>query len=208
MQLLERIDEARERWNVLRHPFYVRWERGELLREELAFYAGEYRHAVVALAGAAASSGDEGHAREEREHVSLWDDFAAALDAPAAREPLPQTRECVEAWSPEDELEALAVLSAVEAAQPAISETKLRGLVDHYGFEPGTPGTRYFELHAERDVEHAREARAWLAERAAARGRGPARRGRGAAGAPGELDLARRGRVRFRRLRNVRRDFA
>ena len=59
------------------------------------------------------------------------------------------------------------MLSAVEASQPAISETKLRGLVDHYGFEPGTPGTRYFELHAERDVEHAREARAWLAERAA-----------------------------------------
>jgi pyrroloquinoline-quinone synthase len=167
MQLLERIDEARERWNVLRHPFYVRWERGELSRDELAFYAGEYRHAVVALAGAAASSGDAAHAREEREHVSLWDDFAAALDAPAARDPLPQTRECAEAWSPEDELEALAVLSAVEAAQPAISETKLCGLVDHYGFEPGTPGTRYFELHAERDVEHAREARAWLCERAA-----------------------------------------
>jgi len=166
MELLERIDEARERWNVLRHPFYVRWERGELSRDELAFYAGEYRHAVVALAEAAAASGDAGHAREEREHVSLWDDFAAALDAPAARDPLPQTRECAEAWSPEDELEALAVLSAVEASQPAISETKLRGLVDHYGFEPGTPGTRYFELHAERDVEHAREARTALLERA------------------------------------------
>jgi pyrroloquinoline-quinone synthase len=168
MQLLKRIDEARERWNVLRHPFYVRWERGELSRDELAFYAGEYRHAVVALAGAAASSGDEGHAREEREHVALWDDFAAALEAPVARDPLPHTRECAEAWSPEDELEALAVLAAVEASQPAISETKLRGLVDHYGFEPGTPGTRYFELHAERDVEHAREARAWLAGRATA----------------------------------------
>jgi pyrroloquinoline-quinone synthase len=167
MQLLDRIDEARERWNVLRHPFYVRWERGELSRDELAFYAGEYRHAVVALAGAAASSGDADHAREEHEHVSLWDDFAAALDAPVARDPLPQTRDCAGAWSPGDELEALAVLSAVEAAQPAISETKLRGLVDHYGFEPGTTGTRYFELHAERDVEHAREARAALIERAA-----------------------------------------
>jgi pyrroloquinoline-quinone synthase len=182
MQLLDRIDEARERWNVLRHPFYVRWERGELSRDELAFYAGEYRHAVVALAGAAASSGDEGHAREEREHVSLWDDFAAALDAPAGREPLPQTRECAEAWSPEDELEALAVLSAIEASQPAISETKLRGLVDHYGFEAGTPGTRYFELHSERDVEHAREARAWLAERA-----GPEDGGRLAAAAEAAL---------------------
>jgi pyrroloquinoline-quinone synthase len=167
MQLLERIDEARERWNVLRHPFYVRWERGELSREELGFYAGEYRHAVVALAQAAAASRDEPHAREEREHVALWDDFAAALAAPTVREPLAETETCADAWSPEDELEALAVLSAVEAARPAISETKLRGLVDHYGFQAGTPGTRYFELHAERDVEHAREARAALLERAA-----------------------------------------
>jgi pyrroloquinoline-quinone synthase len=168
MELLERIDRARERWNVLRHPFYVRWERGELTRDELAFYAGEYRHAVVALADAAAASGDDEHAAEERDHVALWDAFAAAVGAGPAREPLARTRECADAWSPEDELEALAVLSAVEAAQPAISETKLRGLVDHYGFEAGTSATRYFELHAERDVEHAREARTALLERSSA----------------------------------------
>src|SRR6476646_10054992 len=53
MNLIERIDEARARWNVLDHPFYLRWERGDLTREDLAFYAGEYRHAVVALAVAA-----------------------------------------------------------------------------------------------------------------------------------------------------------
>ena len=35
MELFERIQEAQERWNVLRHPFYVRWEEGELTREEL-----------------------------------------------------------------------------------------------------------------------------------------------------------------------------
>ena len=52
MNLIERIDEARTRWNVLDHPFYLRWERGELSRDDLAFYAGEYRHAVVALADA------------------------------------------------------------------------------------------------------------------------------------------------------------
>ena len=69
MDLCERIDEARERWNVLRHPFYTRWERGELTRDELVFYAGEYRHPVVALAETAAAAGDAEHAREEAEHV-------------------------------------------------------------------------------------------------------------------------------------------
>jgi pyrroloquinoline-quinone synthase len=168
MELFDRIDAARARWNVLAHPFYVRWERGELGQDELAAYAGEYRHAVVALARAAAASGDAEHAREEAEHVSLWDEFAAALDAPLDREPTAETRACGEAWSPDERLEALAVLYAVESAQPDISRTKLRGLVNHYGFEADAPGARYFVVHADRDVEHAREARAALVEAGAA----------------------------------------
>jgi len=164
MNLVDRIDAARERWDVLRHPFYTRWERGELTREELAFYAGEYRHAVLALAEAAAAAGDAEHAREEAEHVALWDDFANALEAPLDRGPTAETSGCAEAWARPDRLEALAVLYAVESAQPAIAETKLRGLVEHYGFSPDGQGTEYFTVHAERDKEHAQAARAALRE--------------------------------------------
>lgn len=155
MNLIERIDEAQGRWNILDHPFYVRWERGELTRDELAFYAGEYRHAVVALADAAAIGGDPEHADEEKSHIALWDDFAAALDAPLDREPTTTTRECADAWRAEDSLEARAVLYAVESGQPDVSRTKLAGLVEHYGFSTGSESTEYFELHAERDHEHA-----------------------------------------------------
>jgi pyrroloquinoline-quinone synthase len=160
MRLVDRIDDARSRWDVLRHPFYTRWERGELTRSKLAFYAGEYRHAVTALADAAAAAGDVEHAHEEAQHVGLWDAFAAALEAPLDREPTPETAACAEAWGRADRLEALAVLYAVESSQPAISETKLRGLVTHYGFAPDGAGTEYFALHAERDKEHARAAKA------------------------------------------------
>jgi pyrroloquinoline-quinone synthase len=163
MELIDRIDEARERWDVLKHPFYVRWERGELTRDELAHYAGEYRHAVVALARAAEAAGDPKHAREEADHIGLWDDFAAALDAPLDRAPAAATRACADAWARDDGLEALAVLYAIESAQPAIAETKLRGLVEHYGFAEG-PATEYFALHAKRDIEHAAEARDALVE--------------------------------------------
>jgi pyrroloquinoline-quinone synthase len=155
MNLIERIDEARTRWNVLDHPFYLRWERGELSRDDLAFYAGEYRHAVVALAETAAAGGDAEHAAEESAHIDLWDGFAAALGAVLDREPTYETRECAAAWRAEDTLEARAVLYAVESAQPAISQTKLTGLVDHYGFTAGSKATEYFELHADRDHEHA-----------------------------------------------------
>jgi pyrroloquinoline-quinone synthase len=155
MNLIERIDEARTRWNVLDHPFYLRWERGDLSRDDLAYYAGEYRHAVVALADAATAGGDAEHAAEEAAHIDLWDDFAKALEAPLDREPSAETRECANAWRPEESLEARAVLYAVESGQPAISQTKLTGLVDHYGFTPGSKGTEYFELHSARDHEHA-----------------------------------------------------
>lgn len=166
MNLIERIDEARTRWNVLDHPFYLRWERGELSRENLAYYAGEYRHAVVALADAAAVGGDAEHAAEEAGHVDLWDDFAAALDAALDREPSIETRECAAAWRPEDSLAARAVLYAVESGQPAISQTKLTGLVDHYGFTVGSKATEYFELHSDRDHEHAAASAAVLRESA------------------------------------------
>jgi pyrroloquinoline-quinone synthase len=155
MNVIERIDEARTRWNVLDHPFYLRWERGELSRENLALYAGEYRHAVVALADAAAAGGDPEHAAEEAAHVELWDEFARALDAPIDREPSSETRECAAAWRAENALEARAVLYAVESGQPGISRTKLTGLLDHYGFTAGSKATEYFELHSDRDHEHA-----------------------------------------------------
>ena len=162
MNLIERLDEARSRWNGLDHPFYRRWESGELTRGELAFYAGEYRHAVVALADAAAATGDHDHAEEETAHVTLWDDFAAALDAPLDREPAAGTRACAEAWRRHDPLSARAVLYAIEAGQPDVSRTKLAGLVEHYGFASSSAGTAYFSLHAERDHEHAAASRAVL----------------------------------------------
>jgi pyrroloquinoline-quinone synthase len=155
MNLIERIDEARGHWNVLEHPFYLRWESGELTRTELAYYAGEYRHAVLALADAADAGGDSEHAAEEAGHVALWDDFAAALDAPLDRSPNAETLDCATAWRRNEPLEARAVLYAIESGQPDISRTKLEGLVRHYGFTPATEETAYFEIHSSRDHDHA-----------------------------------------------------
>jgi pyrroloquinoline-quinone synthase len=170
MELIARIDEARARWNVLDHPFYRRWERGELTREELGYYAGQYRHAVVALADAASTAapvaGPE-HAAEERAHVAMWDDFAAELGVVGAQTPNAATAECAGAWTAaSDELEALAILYAVESGQPGVSRTKLEGLAAHYGIEAESPAAAYFALHAERDVEHAAESRSLLEQRA------------------------------------------
>ena len=167
MELIERLDEVRARWNLLDHPFYKRWSCGELSRDELAHYAGEYRHAVVALAETAVKSGNPEHAREEAEHVELWDEFAAAFDADINRAPSSETAECVATWTaPGNRQEALAVMYAIEAGQPAVSQAKLDGLAEHYGVARNERGAAYFALHAELDHEHAAESRRALAAEA------------------------------------------
>jgi pyrroloquinoline-quinone synthase len=193
MDVLAQLDEARAAIDVLEHPFYQRWSAGELSAGELDLYAGEYRHAVVALADASALAAEharaqsastpqaagraEGlrrHAEEEAAHVALWEQFERAAAAAshvsasgaqsAAGAELEQTSICVKAWTAgESLLEHLAVLYAIEAGQPAISATKIRGLTEHYGFSAEGPATEYFRVHELRDVEHARDARELIA---------------------------------------------
>jgi len=179
MAFWERIDEARERWDVLRHPFYRRWSAGELTLDELGLYAGQYRHAVVALAGAsdaAARLADPAsrpvllaHAAEERAHVALWDGFGRAVGAKADAPALAGTKSCAGAWAGSEErgfLATLVALYAIEAGQPAISETKRAGLLEHYGMLEGS-ATAYFDVHAVRDHQHAAEGRELIAQRLA-----------------------------------------
>jgi len=177
MDFFDRLEPLRERWNVLEHPFYQRWSEGTLERDELSFYAGEYRHAVVALAeavdAAARASEPEAqvalfeHATEEAEHVELWDGFAEALHADINREPLPETAACHAAWTAgRDDLENMVAAFTIESGQPAIAATKLTGLRERYGFEDG-PATAYFVQHSERDHEHAAQMRGMIEERLA-----------------------------------------
>jgi pyrroloquinoline-quinone synthase len=149
MDVIASLDEIRAAINVLEHPFYERWSAGELTAGELSCYAGEYRLAVRALAEASRLAADKSgpaqlatlraHAREEADHVELWEQFASAAGAgPASGADgdgeLAQTRACASAWTAgEHVLDHLAVLYAIEASQPQVSETKLEGLCAHYG---------------------------------------------------------------------------
>jgi pyrroloquinoline-quinone synthase len=173
-----RLEQVRSEWNVLEHPFYQRWSDGDLTREELAFYAGQYRHAVVALADASTSAAAkaelsirpelEQHAAEETSHISLWDEFASIVGGDAGAAAEPETAACAETWAgaERDTLAQLVAMYAIESGQPAISETKRAGLIERYGFSDG-PATAYFTLHAQLDHEHAAAERALIEERLA-----------------------------------------
>jgi pyrroloquinoline-quinone synthase len=165
----ERIEESRARHNVLEHPFYVRWSAGELSREELARYAGQYRHATEALARLCSQTAEAApeehrdeiaaHAAEEEGHVGLWDDFVEAAGGEIGAEPTPETAECVTAWTaPEGYLEQLARMYAIESGQPEIARVKREGLRRFYGID-GERGSEYFKVHEEADHAHAEESR-------------------------------------------------
>jgi pyrroloquinoline-quinone synthase len=168
----QRIEQARARWNVLEHPFYQRWSAGDLSREELAEYSGQYRHATAAIARLSASVAESApdderaelrrHAEEEAGHIALWDGFVEAIGGDVAVAPTPETKACVDAWTASDDrLSQLVRLYSIESGQPAISKTKRQGLAEHYGIGDGT-GNEYFRVHEEADVDHAAEGRSLI----------------------------------------------
>jgi pyrroloquinoline-quinone synthase len=170
----ERIEESRARHNVLEHPFYVRWSGGELTTQELARYAGQYRHATEALArlcGQTAETAPDAHrdelaahAAEEEAHVGLWDDFVEAAGGEIGAEPTPETADCVSTWTVADGyLARLARLYAIESGQPEISRVKRDGLARFYGIDAG-PGSEYFRVHENADHAHAQQSRRLIEE--------------------------------------------
>ncbi len=170
----DRIERSRAEHNVLQHPFYQRWSAGELSADELARYAGQYRHATEAIArlcDEAAETAPEAHreelarhAAEEEEHVGLWDSFIEAAGGEIGAEPTPETTECIRTWTaPEGYLASLARLYAIESGQPEISRIKREGLARFYGINGGE-GSGYFQVHEREDVAHAEESRSLIEE--------------------------------------------
>ena len=95
-----RFEERVAPFNLLQHPFYQAWSKGELTREDLREYAAEYWHHVSAFPtylSALHSRLPDGEARREvlrnlaeeegvdsataRPHSDLWMDFATGMGA-------------------------------------------------------------------------------------------------------------------------------
>jgi pyrroloquinoline-quinone synthase len=168
--------EARRTHRLLEHPFYQAWQAGTLSEDDLAFYSTQYWRQVEAFPSYLEDVSDrlepgrardivEANLRDEKDddHPGLWLDFVAALgvkrDEVRASAPERETKECVatflQACAQADLPYALGMLYGYESQTPEVAETKVSGLKEHYGIEG--PAARYFALHGELDVEHARE---------------------------------------------------
>jgi pyrroloquinoline-quinone synthase len=172
------LDARIARYDLLQHPFYQAWSKGELTRGELREYASEYWHHVSAfptyLSALHARLDDaplrrtvlENLADEEglpagRPHSDLWMDFAAGMGADDAavrdRALQPETAALIahfRAAMQAAPASALAALYTYESRVPAIACTKAEGLKQHYAADMAT--SRYFALHQVADVYHAK----------------------------------------------------
>lgn len=184
--ILHAIDERVARQHLLDHPFYQAWSRGELTLDALRDYAAQYYHHVAAfptyLSGVHTQTENAAIRRhilsnlmdEEAgtpNHPELWLQFAESLGV--SRDQIRQTAQ----WDATRKLidtfrnccgtrgtaVGLAALYAYESQIPAVSEKKIEGLKQFYGFT-NPEGYRYFTVHVEADREHAAVEAAQIAQ--------------------------------------------
>jgi pyrroloquinoline quinone (PQQ) biosynthesis protein C len=157
---------------LLTHPFYRRWEAGELSLGELANYSSQYRHFEASLPGLLrdlegqlAQAGSEEAAAIVAQnledelgnpcsHLELFDRFATAVGGTAAHATT-ATATLTSTYTElvtESAVAGLAGLAAYETQASAIARTKAEGLRFRYAIEE--QGTSFWDVHAAMEVEH------------------------------------------------------
>lgn len=168
----DRIETELADIRLLDSPFYRRWQAGELHPAELREYAEQYRHFEAALPGvladirAALPEGDaadfiaDNQADETGEtgtaHLDLFSSFleasggsADAVASPATAALLNSYRDAVGAGA----AAGIAGLIAYESQAAGIAASKGDGLRQSYGYD--AEGTRFWDVHAALDTDHA-----------------------------------------------------
>jgi pyrroloquinoline-quinone synthase len=181
---VDSIDRQIAARHLLTHPFYLAWTRGELSMAALADYARQYYHHVAAfptyLSAVHARCDDQPTRRQlldnlvdeeagSPNHPELWLQFAKGLGV--SKEDIQSSQK----WDETSNLigtfravcsegttaEGLAALYAYESQIPAVSESKIKGLVENYQMTAPSD-YQYFTVHIEADREHAAAERAML----------------------------------------------
>jgi pyrroloquinoline-quinone synthase len=183
------LDSKIAKFDLLCHPFYVAWSKGELTRADLKMYATEYyRHIEVfpeyleALEArlpegktrtvVAENREDElgAMAADKRSHSDLWLDFAEGMGANveevkshasmnAVANLIEKFRNVAKQGST---LESLVSFYAYESQIPRVAKEKAIGLKKMYGASPAT--YKYFSVHATADIEHTKDWRELISE--------------------------------------------
>ena len=163
------LDTALEGRRLLDHPFYRRWENGELQEGELQHYAEQYRffeanlplflaELASRLPEGAALEAVRANLRDEvaaPSHLDLFESFASFYNA-ADVAISPAMRNLIGAYDAvlsESDAAAIAGLLAYEAQGAGIADTKAEGLRVHYGADASA--TSFWDVHGTLEADHA-----------------------------------------------------
>lgn len=169
------IDEMIKARSILKHSFYVAWNKGDLTHDQLATYATmyyphvlafpnhlyeAYRNAKNPLVRAELKQNYVEETSVPKHHASLWLDFAEGLglnrDNVAIEPTHHSTQNLIDTFAQRargNTIGALAAFYAYESQQPDVSLLKADGLRTFYGID--MPKTiAYFNIHAVADIHH------------------------------------------------------
>ncbi|HEV3267886.1 MAG TPA: iron-containing redox enzyme family protein [Acidimicrobiales bacterium] len=169
-QLQETFDAALVNRKLLQHPFYQRWEAGELKDGELTSYAEQYRYFETMLPDFLTRLSETLPAGPTRDavldnyrdevsppsHLELFEkfaDFYDAADAPIS----PAMAALVASYDEvlhESPAAALAGLLAYESQGAAIADSKAAGLLKHY--KASNDATAFWTVHGSVEGDHAK----------------------------------------------------
>ena len=175
---LDKLNQQLDKFHLLKHPFYVAWNNGELNKEILRDYAEQnYQHikAFPRYISATHSICEDIEKRKillenlqdeenpNADHPKLWKNFALSMGADQEK-----IEKVKMDWFTSDMIdnffhqarksyaEGLASLYTYERQIPEIAETKIRGLKKFYGVN-SKEGLEFFEAHKAADVIHRKE---------------------------------------------------
>jgi pyrroloquinoline-quinone synthase len=173
--LVERIDNEIKNRSLLKHPFYQKWNNGELTEDHLRGYSKEYFSIVKAIPDLVSNtlglasrnplvqtSSIRRNLLEERDHIDLWLRFCNSLglqirdvrEYDASLKSKKAIGELNKLTSSSLE-EAVAALYSYEDQLPRISSIKIQGLKKFYNLR-SRDSLIYFETHQKADVRHAK----------------------------------------------------
>ncbi len=176
--IIEAVEEALAGRMLLTHPFYLRWEAGELRPGELGEYAHEYRSFEATLpevlSGVIRRLATDGSTEvaelvqrnlddelgHPEPHLVLFDRFAEAVSAPprsngGGTDAGPAAKALVATYADlveEGPVAALSGLAAYETQASAIVASKAEGLRRGYGIDDS--GVAFWDVHAVMDADH------------------------------------------------------
>jgi pyrroloquinoline-quinone synthase len=193
-EFIHELDARIAKYDLLCHPFYRAWSKGELTREDLHEYGQDYSHHVeafptylaelairldecelrrVVLANMCDEEGKNyASGKHARPHADLWQDFVEGMGGRAVfgHQPVREIKELIQHFHRVADHgtaeEALAAFYAYESQVPRVAAQKARGLRELYGADEQTCG--YFNLHATADVHHSNVWRKQLEKRVTA----------------------------------------